>query len=144
MGRRSVWLSTVASQVGQAVAFGKPSEGFLTELGWNAAMLGVVKVATAGYARVFKLMADPKLHQVAFTLGKLGTAAISLQAFAEAQHAIKTGKAMTGEERYRSILQNVILTVALEAVRFITKPIETRIEAAIGAKLKKYLLRQVV
>ncbi len=127
---------TVTSQVGQTVAFGKPSEGFLTELGWNALMLGVVKAATAGYARVFKLMADPKLQKVAFTLGKLSTATISLQAFAEAQHAIKTGKAMTGEERYRSILQNVILTVALEAGRFITKPIETRIEAAIGAKLK--------
>ena len=85
---------------------------------------------------VFKLLADPKAFPIIFKVGQISAAAISLQAFAEAQHALTTGKAMSGEERYRSILQNVILTVTLEAGRFITKPIEQRIEASIGAKLK--------
>ena len=80
--------------------------------------------------------ADPKAFPIIFNFGQISAAAISLQAFAEAQHALTTGKAMSGEERYRSILQNVILTVTLEAGRFITKPIEQRIEASIGAKLK--------
>ncbi len=127
---------TVASRAGQTVAFGQAEGSFLGDLAWNALMLGAVKGAASGFSRVFKLVADPKVYKVAFRVGTTAAATITLQAFAEAQHAVKTGTAMTGEERYRSVLQNVILATALEAGRFITKPIEQRVEAIIGGKLK--------
>ncbi len=127
---------TMVSQAGQTIAFGKPSDDFMTELAWNAAMFGVAKAAVGAYGRVFKIFADPKVYKITFEVGKIAFAAVALQGFAEAQHGLRTGSAMTGEERYRSILQNVILTVALEAGRFVTKPLEERVGAAVGAKLR--------
>jgi len=127
---------TITSRVGQEIAFGKAEGSFFADLAWNAVMFGVLKAATAGFTRAFKLVADPRAHRIAYGLGKAGTAVISLQAFAEAQHLIQKGRAMTGEERYRSALQNIILVVALEAGRFIAKPLEQRISAIINNKLK--------
>ena len=56
----SLAFTITTSQIGQTIAFGKPSQGFFTELGWNLLMLGVAKSAAAGYARVFELSRRPQ------------------------------------------------------------------------------------
>jgi len=118
---------TAASRLGQQIAFGKVEGSFAGDLLTNTLMLGVLKVATLGFTGAFKVLADPKIYKASYALGKAGTGLATLQIFGEAQHAILTGKAMNGEERYRSIVQNVITLGALEAAGFITKPIQERI-----------------
>ncbi len=133
---------TVTSQLGQQAAFGKTEHGFGEALIWNAAMFGVLKVATSRFETIFARFADPKLHTTALALGKAGTAVVSLHAFAEVQHLLTKGTLMTGDEREMALLQNVVMVVALEAGRFIAKPLSARLEAPIHGKLKADLTAQ--
>jgi hypothetical protein len=126
---------TAASRLGQQIAFGEIEGSFAGDLLTNALMFGALKLATLGYAGAFKALADPKVYKVSYAIGKAGTGLATLQIFGEAQQAILTGKAMSGEERYRSIVQNVITLGALEAAGFITKPIQERIGADIAKAL---------
>ncbi len=127
---------TVTSQVGQQLAFGKTDQSFGEALIWNAAMFGVLKAATSKFETIFSRFADPKLHTTALALGKAGTAVVSLHAFAEVQHLLTKGTLMTGEERGMALLQNVVMVVALEAGRFMAKPLAARLEAPVNSKLK--------
>ena len=86
-------------------------------------MVGTLKGTTAAFTKVFKAFANPQVYKLSYAIGKAGVGLATLQMFSEAQHAILTGKAMSGEERYRSILQNVITFASLEAAGFVTKPI---------------------
>lgn len=127
---------TVTSQVGQQLAFGKTDQSFGEALIWNAAMFGVLKAATSKFETIFARFADPKVSTTALALGKAGTAVVSLHAFAEVQHLLTKGTLMTGEERGMALLQNVVMVVALEAGRFMSKPLAARLEAPINSKLK--------
>jgi hypothetical protein len=133
---------TVTSRIGQQIAFGKLDTSLAEDLVWNAAMFGVLKVATKQFTNIFMRFRDPNIHKLAFALGKAGTAVVALHVFAEAQHLLSTGKLMSGEERKMAALQNVIMVAALEMGRFITKPLEKRIEVSINNKLKNLFKTQ--
>lgn len=123
-----VFAFTAISRIGQKQLFGNPETSFGEDLLTNAAMFGVLKVAQAGFTRAFKIFADPKVWKTTHALGKAGAGLVSLQLFAEAHHALThKGALMSGEDRIRSVIQNVVLVVALEAGRFITEPIVTRL-----------------
>ena len=118
---------TAASRLGQQAAFGQVEGTFEGDLLTNALMFSVLKVAALGYTSAFRLLADPKVYKVSYAIGKAGVGLATLQIFGEVQSAILTGKMMSGEERYRSVVQNVITLGALEAAGFITRPIQERI-----------------
>src|SRR5262249_44117487 len=118
---------TAISREGGKLMFGSVEGTFLGDLATNALMFGVLKAAQAGFARAFKMLAAPKVWKPSHALGKAGVGLISLELFAAAEHRFKTGgKGRTGEEFLRSVIQNVVMIVALEAGRFITEPIATR------------------
>ncbi len=119
---------TTISRVGQQAMFGDVQGSFAGDLVTNAMMFGVLKLAQAGFTRAFKIFADPKVWKTAHGLGKAGAGLVSLQLFTEAHHmATHKGAMMGEEERARSIIQNVIMVVALEAGRFISEPIVLRL-----------------
>ncbi len=128
---------TIVSREGQKLAFGKAEGSFGWDLFTNALMFGFLKTVDLAYTAAFKLGPQAgTAAKLAYGLGRAGTAMIALQAFAAAEHEIKTGKAMTLDEHGRAALQNLVVLVALSAGRFITQPIETRITGAINARLK--------
>jgi hypothetical protein len=123
---------TAASRLGQEIAFGQVEGTFLGDFVTNLAMIGALKGATAAFGKVFKAFADPKVYMLSYAVGKAGVGLATVQMFSEAQHALLTGKSMTGEERYRAAIQNVITFACLEAAGFITKPIQERIGVQIA------------
>lgn len=125
---------TAVSRLGQEVVFGQVEGTFAGDLLTNFLMLGVLKGATLGYGKAFKVFADPRVYKTTFAIGKAVVGLATLQAFGELQHAILTGHAQTGEERYRSIIQNIIIFACLEAAGLVTRPIQERIGTAIATK----------
>lgn len=119
---------TKISRAGQQALFGNVEGSFASDFATNALMFGVLKLAQAGFTRVFKIFADPKVWKTAHGLGRAGAGLVSLQLFTEAQHmATHKGAMMGEEERARSIIQSVIMVVALEAGGFISEPIVRRL-----------------
>ncbi|HEY6033644.1 MAG TPA: DUF4157 domain-containing protein [Kofleriaceae bacterium] len=135
----NVLAFTAIQRTGQKQIFGSVEGSFIGDAFVNALMFGALKVAEVGFTKFFKLFADPKAWKVTFALGKAGVAFGSLAGFSEAHYAVMHGgKAMPGEERLRSYLQNVIMVAVLEAGRFITEPIAKRLSMpALRFKLGK-------
>jgi hypothetical protein len=119
---------TAINRAGSKQLFGSVEGTFAGDFAINFLTFGLLKGAQAGFTRIFKVFADPKVWKISYALGKAGVGLITLQAFAEAQHALSSrGKLMDREEFIRSGVQNVVVLVALEAGRFITDPIAQRL-----------------
>jgi hypothetical protein len=123
---------TAASRLGQGIAFGQVEGSFIGDFASNLAMIGAFKGATKLFTKVFKAFANPEIYKVSYAFGKAGVGLATVQMFSEAQYALLNGKLMSGEERYRSVLQNLILFGSMEAAGFITKPIHERFGAAVA------------
>lgn len=118
---------TVASRIGNQVAFGKNDSSFGEDLITNALMFGFLKAAAAGYGRVFKVFADPKVYKTTFAVGGALTGMVALQAFAEVHYRLKQGKWMDGDERLQGIMSNAIILAAMSLGGFMTKPLNQRV-----------------
>jgi hypothetical protein len=119
---------TVASRIGNDVAFGKNEASFGEDLVTNALMFGFLKSAAAAYGRVFKVFADPRVYKVTYAVGGAVTGMVALQAFAEAHYRLKEGKWMDGDDRMRGVMSNAIMLAALSLGGFITKPLQARVK----------------
>jgi len=127
---------TLVSRGGQQIMFGKAEGSFLSDLFWNTVTLGVLKATNHIFTGLFKLRLNPKVAQVRYHLGRAATAMVALHGVAEMHHLASKGEWMSGEERVNAMFQNVALMVALEAGRFITGPLESRLTKALVTKLK--------
>jgi Domain of unknown function (DUF4157) len=135
---------TLASRAGQQIAFGKTEGSFLADWGMNFLMFGVLKGADTAFDKAFRLAPEAgTAAKAAYGLGKTATSLIALQGFAEGEHLISKGRLMSGDERTRSVVQNVVLTLMLSAGRFITAPLEARITAAIAGKMRPVFQAQM-
>jgi hypothetical protein len=118
---------TVASRIGNQVAFGKNGSSFGEDLITNALMFGFLKAAAAGYGRVFKVFADPKVYKTTYAVGGAVTGMVALQSFAEVHYRLKEGKWMDGDERLRGVMSNAIILAAMSLGGFMTKPLNKRV-----------------
>src|SRR6185503_14475695 len=110
--------------------------GLAEDLLTNAIMLGTLKAASAAYGRVFKVIADPKAHKIAYGVGAAATGFVALQAFAEAHYAVKHGgKMMDGDERMQSLVQNAVMFTALTLGGFLAKPLNQRVRGKVLLKI---------
>src|SRR5262249_44574499 len=108
---------TVVQRKGEEFFFGKTSGTFGGDFITNLALFGALKSGGKLYGAAFKLgPAASTGAKIAFHAGRIGTTLITLQGFAELHHVVTDPKHqwMSGEERYRTILQNVILVGAFE------------------------------
>jgi hypothetical protein len=127
---------TLVTRAGNEIAFGKNETGLAEDLLTNAIMLGTLKAASAAYGRVFKVIADPKAHKIAYGAGAAATGFVALQAFAEAHHAVKHGgKLMDGDERAQSLIQNAVMFTALTLGGFLAKPLNQRVRGKVLLKV---------
>ena len=124
---------TVTSRAGQSLVFGQAQGDFSSDLAWNLLTLGAIKGIGSVYGGAIK--AASGVEKIVLNLGRVATTGLVLHGLGEL-HAAATGHTMTDEERYRSVVQNAIMLAAFELGSFVTKPIEERISAAIGAKFK--------
>ncbi|WNG26500.1 hypothetical protein F0U62_22640 [Cystobacter fuscus] len=131
---------TAFSQLGEQIVFGKTGGTFLGSLATNTLMLGSLKLATRAYGTLFKTVANPEKYKVMFRAGGAFVGLATIQMFAEAEHLLTQGKAMKGEERVNSLIENAAFVIALEAAGFITRPIHERI----GVEIKKALQKDSV
>jgi hypothetical protein len=124
--------------------WGKNDQSFLKELVVNAAMFGVLKMAAAGAGVIFKVTEESGLawKTTAF-LGQKGTSLAALHLFSEAHHLIENGKLMTGEERYRAILQNALMFAGLELGHFLTRPLTQVMKERLGPRFEGKLKAEI-
>jgi hypothetical protein len=127
---------TFASRAGQTIAFGAPDTSIQSDLFWNTITL----VGVRGVARAFSAAAQAaragRLLRIGFGFGRAATTVVVLHGVAEVQ-AASAGHRMSDEERYRAIVQNVLLMGALELGRFITEPIQERVGGAVRARFRR-------
>ena len=106
------------------------------ELGSALLMVGFLRVAGAGFQRIYKLRAG----EVDIEVPKAYTAAttyVSLQAYAELSHLVTEGKFMSGEERVKSLMLNFIVITGFSILsKYTVEPLEN---AVIRNKVNKYL-----
>jgi hypothetical protein len=128
---------TVASRLGQQLAFGKVEGSFVGDWFWNTVTLGVLKAASAGLAGIIKLPAGAgMITKMGVGLGRAGGAMIALHGVAEIQTLLTKQRLMTWDERGEALFTNAVLMVALHAGKFITDPIEGRLTKGVVAKLR--------
>jgi hypothetical protein len=130
---------TIVSRLGNKAVLGAHDTNFAEDLVTNTLMFGFLKAATAGYSRVFKLIAKPKAHKVAYTVGAGITGMVSLQIFAEAHHLVKEGKWMSRGDRWRGVFQNATLLVALGLASHLAKPLNRRVHDKVLVFTAKHL-----
>jgi hypothetical protein len=73
----------------------------------------------------------------AYALGHAGVSIVSLHAFAEIHHLFKTGKVMSGEERFRVVFNNLIMVTAFSLGSHIVTAPETRLPAPVLEFVRK-------
>lgn len=120
---------TAVQRAGMPWATGQANEtSFAEDAAVNAITFGALKASELVFTKAFKAFANPKVWKVTFGLGKAGVGFATLAGLSELHYAIKhQGKAMPGEERIGSWVENVVLMAALEAGKFITDPLLGRL-----------------
>lgn len=128
---------TVASRLGQQLAFGKVEGSFIGDWFWNTITLGVLKAASTGLARIIRLPAGAGgFTKLGVKLGRAGGAMIALHGVAEVQTLLTKQRLMTWDERGEAMITNAVLMATLHAGKFITDPIEARITKGVVDKLR--------
>lgn len=130
---------TLASRAGTEAFIGPTKTSFGEEYVTNLALFGMLKGIGAGYGKVFEGAA--KTNRVAYHSGQAATMMLSMQGFSELHHLAKQGRMMSGEERYRSAIDNVAMYARMEVGGFLIRPMAQRIERAAG-KLTSPLMKK--
>lgn len=130
-----VLVFTAVSRSGQTLAFGGTQDDWSHDLFWNAVTLGAVKGVGLAFARAMQTAEGARAIMIG--VGRAATTGLVLHGVAEIQAAARPGGGMGSEERYRAVIQNVLMLAGFELGRFLMEPMQNRIGGAIGARFSE-------
>ena len=125
-----VTVFTAVNRAGSAAMIGPNRTTFLEDFGTNFVLFRLLRFTSRVYAArwtALRRLAQPG----AFAAGQAGTSLVTLQIFAEMHHLLKSGGAMSGEERFQAVFNNVVLVTAFSLGGHIARSPESRLAAPV-------------
>jgi hypothetical protein len=133
-----VTVFTAVSRAGNAALFGGNTTTFLEDWGTNFLLFRLLRFTSGLYAARWSQLVR-LAHPVRFALGQAGVNLVALHAFAEIHQILKDKHhaAMSGEERFRAIFTNVVMTTTFALGHIIVTAPEARIPAKVLTEVRR-------
>ena len=131
-----VTVFTAVNRAGNAALLGGNTTTFLEDWGTNFLMFRLLRFTSGLYAARWSQLAR-LAHPVRFAVGQAGVNLVALHAFAEIHEILKHHTVMSGEERFRAVFTNVIMTTTFALGQHIVTAPEARIPAKVLAEVRR-------